>query len=704
MQNENKIKILNKTTSICPKCFKVIGSEYMEKEGGIYYSRLCPDHGYSEVLISRNPDTYSELFSYYSSFGLQDRKAVQSLPDQLSVFPTTKCSLKCPVCFADRGGLDKDVRVEDVRKTLRNFKHKKVNILGGEATDYPELDSLIRMITDTGNIPILFTNGLKICDQDYLKGLNNLGVKEVHLQFDGTEDRIYERLRNKKLFHSKEQAIKNLARLDIKVVLEALIDGEVNGCQIGNIINFALQYDNIKGINFRTYFVLGKKEDRNGQLLLDELLQLASEQTEGRLNIREVLEFQKILYACASIFGIKICLKHRFFIVYRQGKDHFISVNKMFRLGYLKNAIERFKELKQKKSRIAHLYLVSQLFANSIFTIKPDNIKVVWNYMLVLFKKKFCGVSISKVSFRDKSLMINFERPCDNDTFDLNEPCDNMVIDCDGNRYGTFYLASIAREKSRKGMPVEKAPLDNKQYKLSFLVPYYNEESIIKKNIEHVLEQLKSRFGPSSYELILVNDNSSDKSLEIASQFKAIPCVSLINFSEGPSHRENLGKAMRQARGDIICFFDIDLSCSMDALKDLVGSIQNDGFDLAIGNRYDSSSTLKRKGGRKALSKIYNGAVKILWGSKIDDHQCGFKAMRRDVLSELLDEMGPDPVFSRRWFWDTELLLRAQKRNCKIKEIPVHWEERAKEKKWFIFLWREARMLFYILKNYKNLV
>ena len=235
------------------------------------------------------------------------------------------------------------------------------------------------------------------------------------------------------------------------VVLEALIDGDVNGSQIGDIINFAVQYNNIKGINFRTYFILGKKEERRGLLLLDELLQLAAEQTGGKLDLKEIAEFQKILYACASIFGIKICLKHRFFIVYRQGMNNFISINKMFRLGRLMSVIDRSKELRQKKAKLVNVYLCSMLFINSIFLLNRKNIKIILNYTIILFRKKIFGFSISKKLFRDGSLMINFERPCDNDTFDLNEACDNMVIDCDGKQYRTFYLASIAREKTRKG-------------------------------------------------------------------------------------------------------------------------------------------------------------------------------------------------------------------------------------------------------------
>jgi len=194
----------------------------------------------------------------------------------------------------------------------------------------------------------------------------------------------------------------------------------------------------------------------------------------------------------------------------------------------------------------------------------------------------------------------------------------------------------------------------------------------------------------------LVNDSSSDNSQDIIKQFGNMPQVNFVNFSAGPSHRENLGVAMSQAKGNIICFFDIDLSCDMASLKILIDAVQQEGFDIAVGNRYDPQFSLKRNLGRKCISKIFNKVARALWRSKISDHQCGFKAMKKNIFLSLLDEMGYDSTFSRRWFWDTELLLRAQKNKYKIKEIPVKWQDRAKEKAWFIFLWHESRIIFYI--------
>lgn len=236
--------------------------------------------------------------------------------------------------------------------------------------------------------------------------------------------------------------------------------------------------------------------------------------------------------------------------------------------------------------------------------------------------------------------------------------------------------------------------------KLSFVVPFYNEEKIIKQNIIEIIEQLANQFPSSIYELILVNDNSTDRSFEITEQFIKYPYIRLINYSSGPSYRENLGQALREVKGDVICFFDVDLSSGMGFLKILIDAVRVDGFDIAIGSRYHPLSVVKRNLGRYLISRIYNTAVHFLWGSQLLDHQCGFKALKRNILLVLLDDLGYDSKFNRGWFWDSELLLLAQKRNYRIKEIPIEWKDSVREKGWFIFLIKQYKVVFYALKNF----
>lgn len=226
---------------------------------------------------------------------------------------------------------------------------------------------------------------------------------------------------------------------------------------------------------------------------------------------------------------------------------------------------------------------------------------------------------------------------------------------------------------------------------LSVFIPCYNEEQRLEKNIlliYHSLVALKK-----SFELIIVDDGSTDSTAQIAKSLAAKHEIKHLYFSNGPSRRENLGKAFYTAKGDIVAFMDLDLSADLSALPQLISSIEQ-GNDIAIGSRYKGVRA-KREFGRKIISVIYNWFMRFYFRSTIADHQCGFKAFRREKLLPLLDAMGYDDTFVRGWFWDVELLVRGQKKGYKIDEFSVAWNFGKQSS--FDFR-RELKMLPYVLK------
>ena len=114
---------------------------------------------------------------------------------------------------------------------------------------------------------------------------------------------------------------------------------------------------------------------------------------------------------------------------------------------------------------------------------------------------------------------------------------------------------------------------------------------------------------------------------------------------------------------------DVDLATNIKHLKDLIEAIEN-GYDIAIGSRLIEGSKAKRSFERLLYSKVYNFLVRALLKSKIKDHQCGFKAFKKDIVVKLGKE-----AKDNHWFWDTEILVLAQRKGYKIKEIPVEWTE-----------------------------
>jgi len=232
---------------------------------------------------------------------------------------------------------------------------------------------------------------------------------------------------------------------------------------------------------------------------------------------------------------------------------------------------------------------------------------------------------------------------------------------------------------------------------ISLFVPAYNEEKIIKENIltlYNILNNIATRF-----EIIIVNDNSKDKTRQIANELtKMHKNIILLNFTNGPSRRENLGEAFRRAKYNTIMFCDLDLATDINSIPELLNHIKN-GADISTGSRYLTHKPNREKS-RLVISKSYNWFMQKYFESKLKDHQCGFKAFKKETLSPLLDELDYDSTFCRGWFWDAELLIRAQKKGYKIIEFPVIWNS-GKQSSFSIK--RELRMLRYILNLKRKL-
>ena len=205
---------------------------------------------------------------------------------------------------------------------------------------------------------------------------------------------------------------------------------------------------------------------------------------------------------------------------------------------------------------------------------------------------------------------------------------------------------------------------------VSFFLPFYNEARILEKNVLCIYNELLKL--KKDFELVLVDDSSTDNCPKIGQKLSKKKSIRYLRFDNGPSRRENLALALKEARYEIVAFSDIDLSTDLKYLPRLINEISK-GVDIATGSRYLS---IKPKRGvlRAIYSTAYNSFLRFYFSSRVKDHQCGFKAFRKSALISLLEEMRYDKSFRRGWFWDAELLIRAQKNGLRVSEFPVNWK------------------------------
>ena len=202
---------------------------------------------------------------------------------------------------------------------------------------------------------------------------------------------------------------------------------------------------------------------------------------------------------------------------------------------------------------------------------------------------------------------------------------------------------------------------------VTVVFPAYNEADELQNAVDQVIQAL-NEFA-RSYEIIIAEDGSTDGTDKIAETLaEKYPFVKHIHGEKRLGRGAALKNAFKQSRGEVLVYMDLDLATDLKHLKALVDAVESEGYDFATGSRMLQESQVKRSGTRNIASKTYNFMVRAVLGSKLKDHQCGFKAFRREPLMQLLDEVG-----ANHWFWDTEILVRAHRKGYRIKEIPVSW-------------------------------
>lgn len=195
----------------------------------------------------------------------------------------------------------------------------------------------------------------------------------------------------------------------------------------------------------------------------------------------------------------------------------------------------------------------------------------------------------------------------------------------------------------------------------------YNEKGKLKRAVDETTAKLSQLAYP--FEILIAEDGSNDGTYEFASKIASEnQNIRLLHSDRRQGRGNALSRAIKAAKGDVVCYIDVDLATDMSYLSVIINAVVSEGYDFSMGSRLMPQSDTKRSSARSIASKTYNWMVRMFLGSKIFDHQCGFKAFRRDPVLRLLDQ-----VKDGHWFWDTELLVRGQHEGLKMKEIPVKW-------------------------------
>ncbi|GAB3271232.1 bifunctional glycosyltransferase family 2/GtrA family protein [Sinomonas notoginsengisoli] len=204
---------------------------------------------------------------------------------------------------------------------------------------------------------------------------------------------------------------------------------------------------------------------------------------------------------------------------------------------------------------------------------------------------------------------------------------------------------------------------------LDITIPVYNEEEDLEECVRGLHAHL-SRTFEHGFRITVADNASTDATLRVAERLaRELPEVRAVHLEQ-----KGRGNALRRvwlaSDAPVLAYMDVDLSTDLAAIGPLVAPLLSGHSDLAIGTRLARTSRVIRGPKREFVSRSYNFLLHSLMGAGFSDAQCGFKALRADVAQQLLPH-----TLDTAWFFDTELLILAERCGLRCHEVPVDWTE-----------------------------
>jgi putative flippase GtrA len=222
----------------------------------------------------------------------------------------------------------------------------------------------------------------------------------------------------------------------------------------------------------------------------------------------------------------------------------------------------------------------------------------------------------------------------------------------------------LAGPAERRARHDSRAPTE-----VEVVLPVHNEAEQLAASVTRLRGFLDESF-PLTARIVIVDNASTDRTYAIACRLAG----SMDGVDALRLEQKGRGRALRAAwsaaSAPVVAYMDVDLATDLDAFLPLVAPLLSGHSDVAIGSRLAPGAHVVRTARRELLSRAYNLLVRAVLGANTSDAQCGFKALRREVANELLSLVEDD-----EWFFDTELLVVAERLGFRIHEVPVDWTD-----------------------------
>lgn len=204
---------------------------------------------------------------------------------------------------------------------------------------------------------------------------------------------------------------------------------------------------------------------------------------------------------------------------------------------------------------------------------------------------------------------------------------------------------------------------------ISIIFPVFNEEKRVREGLSKTLAYFSQQ--KDSFELIVVNDGSTDRTSEILQTFTDQPNLKILNHEQNRGKGAAVKTGVMAAKGDFILFSDIDLSVPLETLANFLKTAES-GFDLVIGSRRVAGAKILTHQGfwRELMGHTFTKISNFVLGTDFADFTCGFKLFKKEAARKIFDQ-----VRIADWAFDSEVLFLARKMGFKVAQMRVTWSD-----------------------------
>ena len=313
--HQRDYKFVSYTSSLCGSCMKKIDAKIVEKEGKIFVLKNCPEHGSFCELLEENAGFYLKRGDYDKPGTVCKTQTMveNGCPFDCGLCPshdqhtcnglieiTNACDLGCPTCYANSGTGD-FLSLEKINEMLDFFvdsEHGQAEILqisGGEPTMHPQIIDIIKLArTKKIKYILLNTNGLRLAkDERFAEELGQFkGGFEIYLQFDGLSEISALAIRGRNVVEDRKKAVANLSKYKIPITLVATVVRGVNDSEIGEVFNYAIGEEWIRGINYQPVAFFGRLPegtDIKNRITMTGIMAGLEKQTNGMVKMADFI-------------------------------------------------------------------------------------------------------------------------------------------------------------------------------------------------------------------------------------------------------------------------------------------------------------------------------------------------------------------------------------------------------------------------------